>query len=701
MAALIFSLMVFDSNAASKGGKKEKPPEPKPAKVKVSGYHFFGNFELKRMLKLLEAEGRKPEFFDANFIEDSAVLLMSRLTQDGFLRPEVSAQITLADGRKISYRWRQLIEEPLPRPLLAKRVQFILKRGVRYFYKQVEFEGLKSLKTKEALNYFQQTAALVSLKRYRIYSPAQLKRSLDNLSEVLERKGFRQVKVSVAHLAQDDRTGAVRLRVKIDEGLKSIVRSVREEIFSAETNAPSQITVLHPQKPFSPIWEQDFVQGLKTNFYHHGFPDTAVKLSTVKQEQQTNSIQVDLRAQVQTGPQIHLGGVGFEGAKKTKESVMRRRVRLKPGELLDVIQVERSRYRLSRLGVFDSVGVRYDLSDEEKRNVIFLVKESKELEASMLFGFGTYELLRVGFEIDQHNIFGRAHNAHFRVAQSFKSTSGDYIYTLPEFIGEDVNVFFNASALRRQEISFLREEYGGGVGAEKFFRSISTDLSVRYNYQLLTASETKVDVAAGLRSAQVSGFIIDVKHDRRDHPLYPRRGYKIFGNFEVASAALGGEVDYQRFEMNSSYHFGVGGGRWLHFALNHGFVFTDRAPQFDLPFNKRFFPGGENSVRGYTQGEAAPRNAQGLVIGAESYLLGTIELEQELTPKLSLVTFVDSVGLARDIKNYPVSEVLISVGGGLGWKTLIGPVRLEYGYNLRQRAHDPIGTVQFSVGFPF
>ncbi|MGN6385992.1 MAG: BamA/TamA family outer membrane protein, partial [Verrucomicrobiota bacterium] len=39
--------------------------------------------------------------------------------------------------------------------------------------------------------------------------------------------------------------------------------------------------------------------------------------------------------------------------------------------------------------------------------------------------------------------------------------------------------------------------------------------------------------------------------------------------------------------------------------------------------------------------------------------------------------------------------------GGLRWKTLIGPARLEYGYNLHRREEDPMGTLHFSIGFPF
>jgi len=164
---------------------------------------------------------------------------------------------------------------------------------------------------------------------------------------------------------------------------------------------------------------------------------------------------------------------------------------------------------------------------------------------------------------------------------------------------------------------------------------------------------------------------------------------------------LGGEANYQRLELFASYHRPLDPGRWLHLGLSQGVVFSVGSPAEDLPFNRRFFPGGENSIRGYPEGEAAPRDAHGEIVGAETYLLGSIEFEQALTASWSLVAFLDAITFARDIQNYPGNETLYSVGGGIQWRTLIGPVRLEYGYNLNPRPHDPVGTVLFSIGFPF
>jgi outer membrane translocation and assembly module TamA len=194
---------------------------------------------------------------------------------------------------------------------------------------------------------------------------------------------------------------------------------------------------------------------------------------------------------------------------------------------------------------------------------------------------------------------------------------------------------------------------------------------------------------------------LDLRHDQRDDPLLPRRGYKLAGNFELASVGLGGEVDYQRVDIDTSLHIRIARGQFLHLGLNHGVALTLAGGSDNLPFNKRFFPGGESSVRGYRQGEAAPRDSNGRIIGAETYTQGNLEYEQMLTPSWSLVVFVDGVGFARDTTDYPVEQALFSAGGGIRFKTIVGPVRLEYGRNLNPRRHDPDGTLHFSLGFPF
>lgn len=679
----------------------EKTNSPPTAKFTVSGYGFFGNLRLRRIIKLLEIQKKKPQFLGADFMEDSALILTSKLRADGYLAPKIIIRIIKDDGTRAQYVWNE--NEPLPRPLRARRVVFRIQKGVLYHYENLEFTGLTAIPKKKALGYFIETSGLVPLKQNRFFSPQHLKTSVANLSQVLDRMGFEEAKVTVGKLEQDDRTGNVNVRIDVDQGPMFKVRSVRQEVFFPDTNSPpTDLRTNLLNKTYSKWWEQDYTHSLKTNYYALGYPNTSVAIKTERREPSGTNVTLDLLAQIQTGPRVRTGDVTFHGYKHTRESVLMGRVPLKTGDWLDRVNAERGQYRLARLGSFDSVELNYDIVSSNLWDVRYDLTEGKRLEISPLVGFGSYDLFRGGVEVEQFNLWGLAHNSDLTLVQSVKSSSADYIYTIPELFARDVDVFVTGNYLRRQEISFLRIEYGGGVGVRRFFRDIDTDVNVRYNYGILQATQASANFAPeGEQSPLVGEFILDLRHDRRDNPLYPRHGYQLLANIELASQYLGGSANFQRFDLGSSYHITLNDSEWIHLGLRHGFVFSDGVASNNLPFIRRFFPGGDDSIRGYQEGEAASRNAQGQIVGSETYTLGNVEFEQALTPKWSVVAFVDGLEIAENLSDYPGDQALFSVGGGLRWRTIIGPVRLEYGYNLNPRPQDPTGTIQFSLGFPF
>ncbi|MDB6123352.1 MAG: surface antigen [Pedosphaera sp.] len=688
--------------AATSSGATNKEKKVKPAKIKISGYGILGNLNLKRSLVVVEPVAKKPQFEDANFVEDAALILLSQMKEDGFLNPTLTAELSLTNGQILVFKWMDGETPALPHPLTIRRVHFRVHKGVLFHYQTLKFEGLESIPEKQARSYFIETGFLIPLKSKRVYTPAKLKRGLSSLEEALERKGYESVKAVATSMQRDDKTGVVNATITVQQGLKSVVRAVHTELFKEKGTTPYETNMVFLQHAYSTFWLEDFKQELRTNGYHHGYPDTQVEVMPLRRETVGKLIEIDFLALVRNGPLVHLGKVEFKGEKKTKVSLMKRRTRLQEGALLDRIKVEEGRSRLAQLGTFESVRLKYDTVDEHTRDVTYDVKEGKTVDISLLFGYGSYDLLRGGVEIEQRNIWGRAHTARLKLVQSFKTTSGEYTYTMPELIGRDVDVFFNASALRRQEISFLREEYGGGFGVHKYFKTIATDISTRYNYLILNAADTSpFFFLQGVQNPNVGTIITDIKHDRRDDPLYPRRGYKIFSNFETASEYFGGNVTYQRVQISSSYHHPLGEGRWFSLGISHGVDLTGGSTQKNLPFNRRFFPGGENSIRGYQQDQASPRNALGQIVGAETFSLASLEIEQALTPKFSFVLFSDSLGFAEKVQNYPFDTGLFSVGAGLRLKTPIGPVRLEYGHNLNPRKNDPAGTIHFSLGFPF
>jgi outer membrane protein insertion porin family len=673
----------------------------KPARMGVSGYGFFGNLELNRMLLLLQARGHEVTAYSADAVEDAAALVLSQLIRDGYLKPRVTVTLTLADGEKVTRDWDQGLEPLLPRPLVAERVHFRVVRGVRYYYCRLRISGLQSVPRSTAEPLFVKSGFLLHAKGTRVFTPARLEQSTSQLRDELIRQGFEHAEVHIAKLERDERSGATDVDVAVSEGPRVQVRSVTVQVSESAGLPPASTQTRIPLRPYSRFWVQDFSRGLKNEQAKGGFPDAAVELTELDRRREGASEQVDLLATVRTGPRVLVGHVAFKGNRKTSVGVLKNRVDIKPGDALDPLRVEKGRQRLSHLGVFSEVDVNYVEQTPTVRDVTYTVKEGKTIDTSLLMGYGSYEMLRGGIELDQYNLWGLGHSSRLRALQSFKSSQGNYRYNVPDLVGEEVNLFLDGSALRRQEISFLRQEQNVGLGVERYFEPIHSDIRALYNYQFLHASDVTSGASNQIPNARAAALVFDVTHDRRDNPLVPRGGYKVLANLELASRVLGGDVGYERLQLAASWHRGLGGGRFVHVGVGHGVAATAAGPTGDLPFNKRFFPGGEDSVRGYQQGQAAPRDVQGKIIGAQTYVLGNLELEQLLTPEWSVVGFLDAVGIAPDLHGYPATEGLYSAGVGIRFQTLVGPVRLEYGRVLNPRPLDPSGTFHFSIGFPF
>lgn len=682
-------------------GLRAAESKPEPAKLSVSGLGWWDNREQKLALERILGDERGA-VVGANTVEDAVFMIVSSLATEGFLHPAVRARLTLADGRTETYAFDASLSTLLPRSLAIKAVHLEVASGVRSVVEKVVFTGLTAMKTDEARGYFRPNEVPLVGARARAYSPARLRRSAEALQEALKQDGYAEASVNAVVVDENTRTGRVKVEVTVQEGPRWIITAVR--VVGADGDAAgSNLGPLRLNRPWSHRWQQDAAEQVRKDFYRRGYADVRIRIEPRAAEPLAGQRQVSVEINVTPGPPVRLGAIRFEGGRRTRESILRDRVRAQPGEVLNPLQLDRARYGLARLGAFETVDLRYDPPAGDVRDAVFTLHELPRWDASLLAGYGSYEQVRGGVELQQTNLFGRAHQSRLQLVQSMKSTRGEYTYTVPELFGESVDGTARLFGLRREEESFVRNEYGGTVGVRRSIPWIKAEGSLGYTYQLLNNQDNALTTRAlDDENVKVASIDIGLTKDRRDNPLRPRRGYRWFAQAELASEDLGGEVDYQSFELGATYHTAWGRSRWIHLGLTHGAITRLGAPDGQLiPVNKRFYPGGDSSIRGYQKDEAAPRGPDGRFIGAETYTLLNVELEQALTTAWSVVVFGDALGEAAELGDYPWDERLFSAGLGIRYQTIVGPVRLEYGRNVNPREGDPSGTLHFSVGFPF
>ncbi len=670
------------------------------APMKVKGLGWWGGREAQQTLELLLGKDVKDDW-QAWEIEDAALILLSELESDGFLRPRLTAEVTPGQGEPQTYVLDRTLTQPIPRPLAATAVTLVVEKGQRFHFADVTFEGLVDVGEEEARGFFIGQAAPLLLKGERIYSPARLRRGVGNLTETLHRRGYANATVEHAPPLMNEESGAVTVALTVKPGPRWIVRSIR--LLPESGEAPPQSAVAVAGQPWSTLWRQDAAASIRRWYFERGYPDVQVQIEAEAQPEESGLRQVDVVAKIRPGEHVKLGRISVRGNVRTRESVIRRAIRSEPGDPFNPIEFDDAQSRIARLGVFEAVDSRYVSQADGTRDVVFEVREGRRQEVSLLAGYGSYEELRGGVEWRHNNLFGRAHSSTLRLVQSMKSSRGEYDYAVPQLFGGRADGSARLFGLRREERSFDREEVGASVALLWPLRRWDANLSTGYTFRRLRNMDNQL-ATGGTDSDQENAASIEVGivRDRRDNPMYPRRGYKIALQLQEASRAFGGEVDYQQLQFTGSYHKGLGRGVFLHLGLTHAVVGTLGArSNAALPVNVQFFPGGENSIRGYREGEAAPRMSDGKFAGARTYTLLNIELEQALTTKWSVVLFSDSLAQSSRLASYPAAEELFSVGLGIRYRTLIGPVRVEYGRNLNPRPHDPSGTVQISIGYPF
>ena len=671
------------------------------AELHVRGVGPLGNRKLEQRLKLLLGE-KADGPLDASNVEDASLVVVSKLTQDGYLEPIIHADITLTDGRKVSYPLDAHLTNPLPRPLAASAVTLQVERGKRFVITEVRFTGLFALKPKHARSFFIGDEPLIHLAAERVYSPSRLQRSVANLIETLHQQGYADATVVAETPEIDHVTGHVSVHVVVQEGRRWVVRSLRFAI-SDNSAPPDKLTAKRLGIPWNSLWRQDMTTAIRRWYYARGHPDVEVSLSSEAALEAEGTKGVAVVATIAPGPVVHVGEVRITGNRHSHEPTVRRLVRSTTGDLLNPIRFDNAQARISRLGAFRSVELHYDPPKAQIRDVIFDLTEGRRQEVSVFAGYGSYEQLRGGVEWQHYNVFGRSHASSLKLIESMKSSEGDYTYTVPELFGSTLDGSARLFGLHRQEPSFLHEEYGATASILWPLRQFGVSLTTGYTFKHVRDTNNELATQpTDPTQVDVASVDIGVVRERRDNPLRPRKGYKLFFQAELANRALGGQVVYQQFLLAGSYHTRWGDGRWIHLGLSHGLVTTYGAPDnAPLPVDILFFPGGEGSIRGYQRGEAAPRAANGRFIGAKSYVQANIELEQALTPRWSVVAFGDALGIAARLADYPFSEELYSIGLGVRYQTIIGPVRVEYGHNLNPRHGDPNGTVLVSIGFPF
>lgn len=668
--------------------------------IDVEGMGFLQNRALKSRLAFLQSlDAEAPASLDAALLEDSAFLLIEQLKRDGYLQPTIKAELVEGDAER-TITWTSPYTIQLDADAAADEVVFQVDPGVMAQYESVEIDGITAITADELQRYFMPGGALLQTRRSKVYTPENLDRRAGRVLQSLEAMGYPQAELVEGEVDIDPVSGAAQVSLRFDQGARHYVGAVT--LIRRKDGAETREKIdLEADTILTREWEQTLRSEYRNEAFSVGYPDVRIAFQRDELSSGSDGRRVfDIRILADWGAPVTLGSVRFKGDEVTRRATLRRQLDLDTGEPLNRLEVEESRRKMMGLGIYKRVDLTFEPPTGEVRDVVYSLEPGLRKELKLLAGWGSYEQLRAGFNWEHRNPFGRAHRYEIEAKQSLKSTRAELGYSIPQIFGTDVLLYSNAEYSYREEIAYERTTQGVSFGTS-YSTAGGLRLAAEYGYFQEDADRDDELSFESEENATVASLSFSVSYDQRDDFLVPGSGWNVFSEFEIANRWLGGSVNFQKLELGGSYHLPVSESTLLHFGLRAGTILTDGESEKNIPFNDRFFHGGENSVRGYQQGEASPLDDGGDPVGAETYALFNFEMEQRVYSKFSLVLFSDTVLNARDGSFGGDGQTLTSLGLGLRYQTVVGPVRLEYGHNLNPRESDPDGTLHLSVGFPF
>jgi len=631
-------------------------------------------------------------------------------------------------------------------------ITFTVTRGPRYLLDDVKVTGntavstadvLRALQFKAGAPFVQNTvdAAVGDIRntyRARGFTRTDIRTS----PSVLPREGG----------AGDERH--VELAVTVNEGTLTRIGSIAIEgnTVLSEAQLRSMMTAVSG-RPFNELEVAADRDRIDLEYRNRGYDTVVVEPRVALVEGNTRA---DLRFVISEGPQIFVDQVIILGNRRTSVETISRELTLHTGEPLGYTAMLESQQHLAALGLFRRIQITpLTHPGEPRRDIIVQVDEAPPTTLDYGGGIeGGVRLRPTGengaaeerfefaprgfFGVGRRNLWGknRAVNLFTRVSLRSRdivlSDAGVRLLTPAPGSGYGLNEYRVLGTYRepkifnsrldvlltgildqaiRSSFNFRTREARAEVGLR-----VSNAYSVagRYSFEHTKLFDERFTEAEKpiidrlFPRVRLSKFSTSVIRDTRDDVLYPNKGTFAVADGEIAARALGSQVGFAKTFVQGFAYLPLKTPRRMILALGarlgaaHAFKLsrttpTGTADDVLLPASERFFAGGDTTVRGFSLdrlGDARTISTSGFPTGGNGEIVLNAELRVSvLGMRAEAVGFVDAGNIFQRATDLNLGDLRPAVGFGGRYRSPVGPIRVDLGFNLNRKELVP-GTLE-------
>lgn len=471
-------------------------------------------------------------------------------------------------------------------------------------------------------------------------------------------------------------------------------------------------------KPFSRRELREDMLAIRDLYYLHGYMDAVVDID---QNVNPSTGNMDINYSIDPKEVVYVGKVNIRGNTKTREIIIRRELRIYPGDKFNGNKIKRSKERLYNLGLFEDISFDTEpTAVPQVHNLVVNVKETKTGEFSFGGGYSSVDQFLGFVEVGQRNFdilnfptfTGGGQQLVIRaeigmVRQNYNIGWVDpWIFGWPYLFGFDL---YRTSHTRETDIGWAYDETRTG-GDLKIGKELTEHMRADAMYRLehIRIGSVPDYASSDFRDEQGSKYIsagsLQLTQDTRDNIYNPSKGYIANGTIEDAGGIFLGDKNYIKGTTTVALYYTFFEKFTIELKGRAGWS-TPYGDSSTVPIYERFFAGGANTIRGYEERKVGPRDTgSNEPIGGEALLIGNAEVTFPIYEKILKGAFFYDIGnvWAKSRDFMTGGEYKSGVGFGVRVNTPVGPFRLDYGYPLvKNHEDDRTGQFYFSISRGF
>ncbi len=528
------------------------------------------------------------------------------------------------------------------------------------------------------------------------YKKDRMEQDVSRIQNLYFDNGYIKAVIGEPEISVDQENREMTISINVSEGAQYRISSVGVSGNTAYSDAVIKNKLsIEPGEVFSKKRLEKDIAEISDLYTQNGYALVSVTPDLVPDDKD-DTVKVVLN--IDEGGKYEIGRIEISGNTRTRDKVIRREIRVDEGETYDSAKLKRSYERINNLNYFETVEFLPKPKYEEK--VVDLEVKVKERPTGFLSvggGYSSIDKFIATADLTQGNLFGRGQYLKLKGELGGTSSLYEISFRDPWLFDRPISLSTGIYKTTREYIDYDKDAFGVYLGLGKSLSEYWRG-DISYNFEKAKISNISDDASLIIRDQEgtktTSSITPKFIRDSRDNYLDPSRGSR--NVFSFTFAGIGGSNAFIKGTVDSGWYFPLGPTT---FMVRGRFGYATGIFGEELPLYERFYVGGIYTIRGLGWGDAGPRDeATGDPIGGTEELIFNTEFIFPILTEIKLkgVVFFDAGNSYDDFDEF--GTLRYTTGTGIRWISPIGPIRIEWGYNLDQKPDESSNKFEFAFG---